>query len=73
MTVIDVNAIEAQARKETSEELTKVAVGKLKDLLAKREKALLVVRNIDREIEVYKADIVDNAVYANSGIELSTK
>lgn len=68
MVAIDVNAIEEQARKEISKEITDTAVTKLKELYAKKEKALLVVRNIEREITAYKADIVDNAVYSSAGV-----
>lgn len=73
MVAIDVSAIEEQARKEISKEITDTAVTKLKELYGKREKALLVVRNIDREIEAYKADIVDSAIYKNAGVTTPEK
>lgn len=73
MALIDVNAIEEQARKEMAEEITETAVAKLKELYSKREKALLVLKNVDREIESYKADIAENAVYQSAGVDISKK
>lgn len=69
MTIIDVTAIEATARKEIAEEITKTAVVRLKELYSKREKALLVLRNIEKEITAYKTDILENAVYESAGVD----
>ena len=73
MALIDVNEIERKAREEISKEVTDTAVTKLKELFTKREKAALVLRNIEKEIAAYKADIADNAVYESAGIDVIGK
>ena len=73
MPKIDIDAIEKQAQQEMSEEIVATAVEKLKDLYTKREKALLIVHNIDKEIVAYKIDIAENAVYESAGINTTGK
>lgn len=70
MSLIDVKGIQEAARKEIAEETTKQAVAKLKELYAKKEKAALVLRNIDREIDSYLAEVSELTVYAAAGIEV---
>jgi hypothetical protein len=70
MALIDVKAIQDAAKKEIAEETTKVAVTKLKELYARKEKATLVLRNIDREIEQYLADVSELTVYAAAGVSI---
>lgn len=71
--MIDVKSIQELARKEIREETTKSAVARLKELYAKQEKARLVVRNIDREIESYLAEIEDCKIYESAGVDTTTK
>lgn len=73
MTLIDVKAIQDAARKEIAEETTKAAVAKLKELYARKEKAALVLRNIEREIDSYLADVSELTVYAAAGINTDGK
>jgi hypothetical protein len=69
MALVDVKAIQDAAKKEISEETAKAAVEKLKELYRKKEKAILVVKNIDREIDSYLADVSDNVTYENAGVD----
>lgn len=71
MTLVDIKEVEALAKKEIAEENSKKAVSKLKELYRQREKAHLVLRNLDREIENYLADISDNLIYESAGVETS--
>jgi hypothetical protein len=73
MTLIDVKAVQEQARKEISEEVTKKAVEKLKDLYSRREKAQLVLKNIEREIDGYLAEITELTVYESAGVDTGSK
>lgn len=70
MSLIDVKAIQDQARKEIQQEVSETAVEKLKELYRKKEKAQLVVKNIDREIESYLNDVGENVVYASAGVDV---
>lgn len=67
--LIDVKALEAQAKSEIAEQLKKEAVVKLKELYLKKEKAELVVRNIETEIARYLADVSNNVVYSAAGVD----
>ena len=73
MSLIDIKAIEQQAKKEMSEEISKAAVEKLKTLYRTKEKAALALKNIEREIESYLADVHDNMVYETAGIDTTKK
>lgn len=67
--LIDIKGIQDAAKKEIIEESTKAAVGKLKELYQKKEKALLVLKNIDREIEGYLADVNEMTIYEAAGVD----
>lgn len=69
MTLVDVKSIQEAAKAEIAKEAQETAVEKLKELYRKKEKAVLVVRNIDREIENYLADVSDNVTYSSAGVE----
>lgn len=69
--MIDVKEVEALAKKEIAEETAKTAVNKLKDLYRSRERAALVLRNIDREITAYLADVSDNTIYEGAGVNVT--
>ena len=58
---IDVEAIEAEARKEIAEELTKKAKLALTQKLRALEAARQVVRNIEFDIDDLKASIADGS------------
>lgn len=73
MTLIDVKAIQEAARKELCEEATEVATAKLKSLYQTREKAILAVKNIDRQIEVYMNEVSELATYEAAGVDVSGK
>ena len=72
MALIDVKGIQAQARKEIAEERSKQAVERLKDLYGKKEKASLVLRNIDREIDNYLAEVSDLTTYESAGVDIGS-
>jgi ABC-type enterochelin transport system substrate-binding protein len=69
--LIDVKTIQETARKEIVEEATKRATEKLKELYGKLEKAKLVVRNIEREIDAYLNEVSDLSVYEAAGVDVS--
>lgn len=69
MGLVDVKNIEKQARQELVEEQSKVAVERLKDLYQRREKAALVLKNIERDIEKYLADISELVTYEQAGVK----
>lgn len=71
MIAVDVNEIERKARQEMADEVTENAITQLKALYTKREKASLVLRNIEKEISAYKQDIADNSVYESAGVNIS--
>lgn len=73
MTLVDVKAIEQQAKKEIGEEASKAAVNKLKELYRSREKAALIVRNLDREIQNYLADVSDGTIYESAGVDTTKR
>ena len=73
MTLVNVNEIERLAKKEIAEETSKEAVKKLKELYRSREKAMLVLKNLDKEIEGYLASISENQVYESAGIDTTMK
>ena len=68
MALIDVKAIQEQAKKEVVEEAQKLAVTKLKELYNRREKAALVLKNIDREIDGYLSDVSEMTIYEAAGV-----
>lgn len=70
MSLINIKAIEQQAKKEMSEEISKAAVEKLKTLYRTKEKAALALKNIEREIESYLADIHESSVYESAGVDM---
>lgn len=65
---INVEAIKHQAKEELQEEATKQAKEKLKGLYLKKEKAALVLKNIDREIESYLSQVEELTTYAAAGV-----
>lgn len=69
--MMDVKEIESLAKKEIQEESQKAAVTKLKELYRSRERAALVLRNIDREIKAYLEDVNDNVVYEGAGVNVT--
>lgn len=71
MALLDVKEIEKQARKEINEERSKVAVGKLKELYTRKEKAVLVLKNVEREIDAYLAEVADLTTYEEAGVDVS--
>jgi hypothetical protein len=73
MTLVDVKAIEQQAKKEIAEETSKAAVNKLKELYRHREKAALVVKNLDREIDGYLAEVSEATIYESAGVDTTKK
>lgn len=73
MVLIDVKAIQENARKELCEEATEKAVGKLKELYQTREKAQLALKNIDRQIETYLSEVSELATYGAAGIDVTGK
>jgi hypothetical protein len=66
-TKIDVDAIREQAKKEVVDERTKLAVEKLKELYRAREKAVLLVQNIDRDIENYLKHVEESVTHMTAG------
>lgn len=72
MTLIDIKALEQKAKAEIAEEASKAAVEKLKTLYRTREKAVLALKNIDREIAGYLADVADNVTFSQAGCDAST-
>lgn len=73
MIPVDINQIKSTAIKEMAEERTKVAVKMLKELCSKKEKAQLVVRNIETEILSYEKEISDNLTYLSAGVDIAPK
>lgn len=69
MALVDVKEIERLAKKEIAEETSKAAVAKLKDLYRQREKAALIVKNLDREIDGYLASVSESEIYASAGVD----
>jgi hypothetical protein len=69
--LIDAKAIQEKARKELADEQSKKAVEKLKELYQRREKAALVVKNIDREIELYLQDVSELVTYEAAGVDVT--
>lgn len=66
---IDVDTIREQAKKEVVDERTKLAVEKLKELYRAREKAVLLVQNIDRDIENYLSHVEESVTYMSAGVK----
>lgn len=73
MALIDVKSIQAEARKELNDEATKKAKERLKELYQTREKAALALRNIDRQIEAYVAEVAELATYESAGVDVLGK
>lgn len=73
MTLIDVKAIQDEARKELCAEATEKAVSRLKQLYQTKEKAQLVLKNIDHEIESYLNEVSELATYEAAGVDVSGK
>jgi len=71
MVPLDVNEIANTAKREMAEERTKEATKALKELYAKKEKAELIVRNIQREIDNYLKEVSELSVYASAGVDVS--
>ena len=71
MSLVDIKEVEKLAKKEIVEETQKVAVEKLKELYRRKEKAVLVVKNLDREIAGYLNDISELTIYESAGVDTS--
>ncbi len=70
-TLIDVKEVQELAKKEISKEATAQAVANLKELYRRKEKAELVVKNLDRDIQNYLAQIAELSVYASAGVNIA--
>lgn len=72
MPLLDVKEVQAQAEKEIREDAMEDAMehakDKLKDLYLKQEKAQLVLRNIQREIDSYLKEVSELTVYEAAGV-----
>jgi hypothetical protein len=55
--MFDINAVEAEARKELADEKAKAAKGKIKTSLVKIEQARTILRNLEEEHQVLLRDI----------------
>jgi acyl-coenzyme A synthetase/AMP-(fatty) acid ligase len=64
MSLVDINAVEEEARKQVAEETSDKAVKALVVLYKKLDAARDVVRNIEREIDDTKASIGDGSFTA---------
>ncbi len=73
MSLIDVKAIQQQARAELAAEASQRATEKLKDLYNTLEKARLSVRNIERQIEAYLNEVSELSTYESAGVDVSGK
>lgn len=69
--LIDVKALQEEARKELCQEAMKRAKDKLKLLYQTREKAALSLKNIDREIESYLSEVSELTTYEAAGVDVS--
>lgn len=69
MTIIDVKRIEAEAKKQICDEATEAAIKKLKELYVRRDKAALVLANVEREIEMYLKEVAETSVYRLAGVD----
>ena len=67
--LVDVKAIEDQAKKELAHETSQAAVMRLKELYMRRLKAQQIVTNIDREIAGYMKDIEEDETYEAAGVK----
>lgn len=61
MALINIGDVEKQAYKEMREEREKQAIKELKAKMKQIEQAQLIVRNLQRELEVLKEEIGDRA------------
>jgi hypothetical protein len=73
MALIDVTAVQKEARKELTDEAMKKAKERLKTLYQTEEKAVLALKNIRREIEAYLAEVADLTTYESAGVDVSGK
>lgn len=73
MALIDIKKIESEAKKQICEEATTVAVQKLKELYLKRDKASLVLANVEREIRMYLEEVSEISVYEAAGVDTTKK
>lgn len=62
MSLVDVNKVVEQAKREVNNEFTAKAVDKLKNLYRKREMAQVALANVDREIADEEARIGEGNV-----------
>lgn len=69
MPLIDAKAVQDKAKQEIAEEAVKDATSKLKELYRKQEKARLVLKNIDREIQSYLEEMSELSVYESAGVD----
>jgi hypothetical protein len=69
MGLLDIKAIQEAAKKEIAKEASEQAIEKLKELYRKKEKAQLIVKNIDREIESYLCDVSVTLTFESAGVD----
>lgn len=70
MALLDISGIQKKAREEINAERTKTAVERLKELYTRHEKAALVVKNLQREIDNYLAEIHELTTYEAAGCDV---
>lgn len=73
MALIDIKAVQTQAKKEIVEEAMKGATEKLKELYRRKEKAVLVLKNVDREIDSYLSEVSELTIYESAGVDTDKK
>lgn len=71
--MIDAKQVQQEAQRQLVKEQMEGATEKLKELYSKREKAQLIVRNIDREIDTYLSEIGEAVIYQAAGVKPGNK
>lgn len=71
MPLIDTKRLQAEAQEEINKEAGIAAKNQLKELYRKREKAVLVLKNIDREIDSYLAQVAEMTTYEAAGVDVT--
>lgn len=73
MPLIDVKALQEQARAEMNLEAMETAKEKLKNLYQMEEKAKLALKNIQRQITAYLNEVSELATYEAAGVDTQGK
>lgn len=68
---INTKLLQQQAQEELNAERTEAAKTYLKSLYIREEKAKLALKNIQKEIKAYIAEIEDLATYQSAGVDVS--